>query len=105
MAAASPSFLIAPHRSGNFSSTFLKMKVLYLGMFERYLFAVPEGAMWSVVILSPTLIATLALSSAGIGVLEGGVPMFGPRRTSFLPVGFVIMLSSMAYEAGSSTRG
>jgi len=48
-------------------------------MFERYFIRAPAGMMWSVVILSPTLIVTGPASVSGSGVLTGGWPMFGPR--------------------------
>ena len=77
-----PDSLFEAHLAAKSGSRFLKTYWEYLGMFERNLSSWPAGMIWSVVILSPTLIATLQASASGMGVFMGGGPMFGPRNIS-----------------------
>ena len=57
-------------------------------MFERNFSRAPAGMMWSVVILSPTLIAATPARSFASGSPFGTVAMFGPRTISvpFTPI-------------------
>ncbi len=66
--------------------------------------------MWSVVILSPTLMVTSPLRRSGIGPFSGGSPMLGPRRISTEAArsggaGSRIMQSSTRKRSGMATAG
>ena len=61
-----PAFVAAfAARAANSGSTVSKTNSEYFGMFERYFMRAPAGMMWSVVILSPTLIEHLAPNRLG----------------------------------------
>src|SRR5512136_1410947 len=97
-------------REANSGSTFSNTNSEYFGTFERYFMRAPAGMMWSVVILSPTLIEATPRTVAGNGSFVGGAPMFGPRNivtlsgsaTSF---GKTNIRSSIANRFGISTFG
>src|SRR5512134_1239145 len=75
-----PAFLFSSARFENAASTPSNTNSAYFGMFERYFSLDPAGMMWSVVILSPTLMATTPLIAGGSGSAAGGAPMLGPRE-------------------------
>ena len=79
---ASPAFWFAWQMSWNFGSHGSKTYFAYSGMLERYLSRAPAGMMWSVVILSPTLIATTPARSSASGTTFGTGAMLGPRTIS-----------------------
>ena len=74
--------MFARQRSWNVGSHGSKTNFAYWGTFERNLRRAPAGMMWSVVILSPTLIAQTPLYVSGIGTPFGTGAMFGPRTIS-----------------------
>ena len=82
MTFARPFSLFAMHLSWNFGSHGSKTNLAYCGMFERNLRRAPAGMMWSVVILSPTLIAATAEMSFASGTPFGTCAMLGPRTIS-----------------------
>src|SRR5574341_439162 len=103
-----PAFLFSSAFFFFFSSTPSNTNSAYFGMFERYFNLDPAGMMWSVVILSPTLIATTPLIASGNGSAAGGSPMFGPRKTlteSGSLAGGRTMESSIQNSAGTSIDG
>src|SRR4030067_1388839 len=103
-----PFFLAAIALLGNAGSMGSKTNSEYLGTLDLYLSLAPAGIMWSVVILSPTLIPTLPFMLSGILSLTGGVPMFGPLTISTLlsaSFGKMNMESSMRNLVGMLTCG
>ena len=98
-------------RAGKVGSQTVKQNSASFGMFERYgrIFA-PAGMMWSVVMLSPTLSTSSAVSVSAKGLLCGKGWMFGPRSTSTASAssagaGGSTALSSMRNCSGSVTAG
>ena len=98
-------------RAGKVGSQTVKQNSDSFGMFERYgrIFD-PAGMMWSVVMLSPTLSTSSAVSASLKGLLCGKGRMFGPRRTSTAPAssagaGGSTARSSMRKLSGSVTAG
>ena len=91
--------LFSRQRFGKVASTFSKTNSAYFGTLERYLSLAPAGIMWSVVILSPTLIIASAERFAGIASFVGGAPILGPRAT-----GVSRSLGSGKTNIPSSTR-
>jgi hypothetical protein len=82
--------------------------VLGDGTFERYFIRAPAGMMWSVVILSPTLMATSPVTDSGKRSFFGGAPMFGPREiwtACGWAAGAITIESSAMNLAGSERAG